>query len=84
MKTIVTILVFNDVEVLDLAGPLDVFSLANEHRNRELLDIKITAKDKKAIKRAPDEQAILNRRNNHRLGSIQRHDDKGFSAGGHQ
>jgi len=52
MKKSVTILIFNDVEVLDLAGPLDVFSLANEHGERELFDIKITAKNKSAVRAA--------------------------------
>lgn len=49
MKKTVTILLYNDVEVLDFAGPLDVFLLANEHGDRKLFDIKIVAKNKEPV-----------------------------------
>jgi len=52
MKKTVTLFIFDDIEVLDLAGPLDVFSLANEHGDRELFDIKITGKNKTAVRAA--------------------------------
>lgn len=33
------IVIFNDVEVLDFAGPFEVFSVTNEKNNNELLDV---------------------------------------------
>lgn len=49
IKKTVAILLYNDVEVLDFAGPLDVFLLANEHGDRKLFDIKTVAKTKRPI-----------------------------------
>lgn len=52
MKKTVSILLFDDIEVLDFAGPLDVFLLANEHGNRALFDVRTVAKSKAAISAA--------------------------------
>jgi transcriptional regulator GlxA family with amidase domain len=49
MKKTVTIFLYNDVEVLDFAGPLDVFLLANEHGQGELFDVQIVAKTKDPV-----------------------------------
>ena len=49
MKKTVSIFLYNDVEVLDFAGPLDVFLLANEHGDRKLFDVRTVAKTKDAV-----------------------------------
>ncbi len=43
MKKVLALLIFDDVEVMDFAGPFEVFSVANELNNHELFDIKITS-----------------------------------------
>ncbi len=49
MKRKVGILVFRDVEVLDFAGPFEVFSVASQLHNRALFDVCLIAKNKKPI-----------------------------------
>lgn len=49
MKKTVTIFLYDDVEVLDFAGPLDVFLLANEHGKNKLFDVRTVAKTKDPI-----------------------------------
>ena len=49
MKKSVTIFLYDDVEVLDFAGPLDVFLLANEHGDKKLFDVQTVAKKKEPI-----------------------------------
>lgn len=49
MKKTVSILLYDDIEVLDFAGPLDVFLLANEHGGRRLFDVKTVAKTKSPV-----------------------------------
>lgn len=49
MKRTVSIFLYDDVEVLDFAGPLDVFLLANEHGGKKLFDIKTVAKTKEPL-----------------------------------
>lgn len=44
MKRTVGILVFKDVEVLDFAGPFEVFSVASQLQNDELFDVRLIAK----------------------------------------
>lgn len=44
MKNDVTILVFDDVEVLDFAGPFEVFSVTNELQDYSLFNINIVGK----------------------------------------
>ena len=45
----VSIFLYNDVEVLDFAGPLDVFLLANEHGGGKLFDVRTVAKTKAPV-----------------------------------
>lgn len=45
MKRRVTILVFNDVEVLDFAGPFEVFSVANERHDYAFFDVTVVARN---------------------------------------
>ncbi len=49
MKKTVTIFLYDDVEVLDFAGPLDVFLLANEHGKNKLFDVRTVAKKKDPV-----------------------------------
>lgn len=49
MTKTVSILLYDDVEVLDFAGPLDVFLLANEHGDKKLFEVQTVAKKKKPI-----------------------------------
>ena len=49
MKKTVTILIYDDIETLDFAGPFEVFSLTNEREEYRLFDIKVVAKDNKAV-----------------------------------
>ena len=49
MKKTVTIFLYDDVEVLDFAGPLDVFLLANEHGENRLFDVQTVAKTKDPV-----------------------------------
>jgi len=46
MKRKVGILVFTDVEVLDFAGPFEVFSVASQLHNHELFEVKLVGKTK--------------------------------------
>ena len=41
MKKVLALFIFDDVEVMDFAGPFEVFSVANELNNHDLFDIKI-------------------------------------------
>lgn len=45
MKRRVALLVFNDVEVLDFAGPFEVFSVANERHDYAFFDVTVVAKN---------------------------------------
>jgi len=38
-KRILGIVIFDDVEVLDFAGPFEVFSVTNEHNNNDLFNV---------------------------------------------
>lgn len=49
MKRNIGILIFNEAEVLDFAGPFEVFSVASEVHNFELFDVFTIAKSKAAI-----------------------------------
>lgn len=49
MKTL-GIFAFNDMEVLDFAGPFEVFSVANQLSGYKLLKIRVASTDKKTIK----------------------------------
>ena len=46
MRRTVGILVFKDVEVLDFAGPFEVFSVASQLHDNELFDVKLIAQKK--------------------------------------
>ena len=48
MKTL-GIFAFNDMEVLDFAGPFEVFSVANQLSGYKLLKIRVASADKKTI-----------------------------------
>lgn len=43
------ILIFDDVEVLDFAGPFEVFSVANELSGYSILDVYTVAREKKPV-----------------------------------
>lgn len=43
------IVIFDDVEVLDFAGPFEVFSVTNEKNNNELFDVKLISVDSELI-----------------------------------
>ena len=49
MKRRVALLVFNDVEVLDFAGPFEVFSVANERHDYAFFDVTVVAKECKPV-----------------------------------
>ncbi len=49
MKRSVGIFVFKDVEVLDFAGPFEVFSVASQLHNHELFDVKLIAKKREPV-----------------------------------
>ncbi|AYZ11499.1 DJ-1/PfpI family protein [Chryseobacterium arthrosphaerae] len=49
MKKNVAILIFDNAEVLDFAGPFEVFSVASELKNFELFNVFTVAKDSNAI-----------------------------------
>ncbi|MGG5210588.1 DJ-1/PfpI family protein [Chryseobacterium sp. MIQD13] len=49
MKKNVAILLFDDVEVLDFAGPFEVFSVASELKNFELFNVFTVAKTNDAV-----------------------------------
>lgn len=49
MKRNVGILIFDDAEVLDFAGPFEVFAVASEVHNYELFNVFTVAKDDKPI-----------------------------------
>ncbi|WP_350293560.1 DJ-1/PfpI family protein [uncultured Croceitalea sp.] len=48
-KKIVGILIFKNAEVLDFAGPFEVFSVSNQIYNDELFDVRIIAKTKEPV-----------------------------------
>ncbi len=48
-KRTVGILIFKNAEVLDFAGPFEVFSVSNQIHNNELFDVSIVAKTKDPI-----------------------------------
>lgn len=49
-KRNIAILIFDDAEVLDFAGPFEVFSVTSELNNQELLNVFTIAKEKVPIK----------------------------------
>ena len=49
MKKTIALLVFDDVEVLDFAGPFEVFSVADERDEHKLFDITVVAKANKPV-----------------------------------
>ena len=49
MKKTIALLVFDDVEVLDFAGPFEVFSVADERHEHKLFDITVVAKANKPV-----------------------------------
>lgn len=49
MKKNVAILIFDNAEVLDFAGPFEVFSVASELKNSELFNVFTVARDSNAI-----------------------------------
>ncbi|MEM6265017.1 MAG: DJ-1/PfpI family protein [Bacteroidota bacterium] len=48
-KRTVGIVIFNEVEVLDFAGPFEVFSVASELHNHEFFEVKLVAKTKDPV-----------------------------------
>jgi transcriptional regulator GlxA family with amidase domain len=49
MKLTVTILIFDDVEVMDFTGPFEVFSVTNELHDDALFDLQIVAKNQTPV-----------------------------------
>ena len=49
MKKIISLLIFDDVEVLDFAGPFEVFSVANELHGFKFFDVQIASKSKAPV-----------------------------------
>jgi transcriptional regulator GlxA family with amidase domain len=49
MKRKIALLIFDDVEVLDFAGPFEVFSVADERHDYKLFDITVVAKVKEPV-----------------------------------
>ena len=49
MKRSASILIFADVEVMDFAGPFEVFSVTNELNGYGLFDIRVVAKEKRPV-----------------------------------
>jgi transcriptional regulator GlxA family with amidase domain len=49
MKRKIALLIFDDVEVLDFAGPFEVFSVADERHEHKLFDITVVAKANKPV-----------------------------------
>ncbi|WP_194776829.1 DJ-1/PfpI family protein [Pararhodonellum marinum] len=49
-KRSLALFAFEDMEVLDFAGPFEVFSVANQMEGYSLLDIKVVSKDGKLLK----------------------------------
>jgi transcriptional regulator GlxA family with amidase domain len=49
-KRTVGILIFEKAEVLDFAGPFEVFSVSNQIHNDSLFDVKVIAKTKEPVK----------------------------------
>ena len=49
MKKNVAIYVYNEVEILDFAGPFEVFSIANELRNKQLYDLFLISKNQSKL-----------------------------------
>ena len=49
MKRTIALLIFDDVEVLDFAGPFEVFSVADERHEYKLFDITVVAKERKPV-----------------------------------
>ncbi len=50
MKKNIAIFIFDDAEVLDFAGPFEVFSVASELSNHALFNVFTAAKEKKPIR----------------------------------
>jgi transcriptional regulator GlxA family with amidase domain len=50
MKKNIAIFLFDDAEVLDFAGPFEVFSVTSELSNYELFNVFTVAKEKKPIR----------------------------------
>ena len=49
MKRTVGIFIFEEVEVLDFAGPFEVFSVASQLHDHKLFNVKLLAKKKEPI-----------------------------------
>jgi transcriptional regulator GlxA family with amidase domain len=49
MKKTIALLIFDDVEVLDFAGPFEVFSVADERHDHKLFEITVVAKANKPV-----------------------------------
>ena len=49
MKKTIALLIFDDVEVMDFAGPFEVFSVTNELNAYDYFDIKVVAKNKEPV-----------------------------------
>ncbi len=49
MKKTISLLIFDDIEVMDFAGPFEVFSVTNELQKYEYFDIKVVAKNKTPV-----------------------------------
>lgn len=50
MKRTVAILLFNEIEVLDFAGPFEVFAVTSELSGHQLFDVVTVAPERKAIR----------------------------------
>lgn len=50
MKKNIAIFIFDDAEVLDFAGPFEVFSVASELNNHSLFNVFTVAKEKKPVR----------------------------------
>jgi transcriptional regulator GlxA family with amidase domain len=50
MKKNIAIFIFDDAEVLDFAGPFEVFSVTSELSNHELFNVFTVAKEKKPVR----------------------------------
>ncbi|MEI6105540.1 MAG: DJ-1/PfpI family protein, partial [Opitutae bacterium] len=50
MKRTVAILLFDEIEVLDFAGPFEVFAVTNELSNDQLFAVVTVAAEKRAIR----------------------------------
>ena len=59
-KLNIAILLFNQVEVLDFAGPFEVFSVASEIHNHQFFNVFTVSKENKIIKTVNNLQVIAN------------------------